>query len=75
MRKLQEHGGETAFPAPVLHELWYSCARIPSSLRRQAIECVIESVVLACFPILEYDRAAADWYAQRQIGMPLSVPD
>ena len=63
MRKLREHDSETAIPAPVWHELRYSCARIPPSLHRQAIECFIESVVLASFPILDYDRAAADWHA------------
>ena len=63
LRKLREHDGETAIPAPVWHELRYSCARIPLSPRRQAIECFIESVVLASFPILDYDRAAADWHA------------
>ena len=63
MRKLREHDGETAIPAPVWHELLYSCARIPPSPHRQAIECYIESVVLASFPILDYDRAAAEWHA------------
>ena len=63
MRKLREFDGETAIPAPVWHELRYSCARIPPSPRRQPIECFIESVVLASFPILDYDRAAADWHA------------
>ena len=63
MRKLREHDGETAIPAPVWHELRYSCARIPPSQHRQAIECFIDSVVLASFPILDYDKAAADWHA------------
>ncbi|MCY4463265.1 MAG: hypothetical protein OXC26_23120 [Albidovulum sp.] len=63
MRNLREHGGETAIPAPVWHELQYGCARIPPSQSRQAIECFVESVVLASFPILDYYRSAADWHA------------
>ena len=63
VRRLREHDGEAAIPAPVWHELRFGCARSPPSRRRQIIESYIEDVVLASFPVLNYDREAADWHA------------
>ncbi len=63
VRRLREHDGEAAIPAPVWHELRFGCARLPQSRRRQVIERYIEDVVLASFPVLDYDREAADWHA------------
>lgn len=63
VRRLREHDGEAAIPAPVWHELRFGCARLPPSRRRQVIERYIEDVVLASFPVLDYDREAADWHA------------
>ena len=63
MRRLREHDGEIAIPAPVWHELRFGCARLPKSRRRDAIERYIEDVVLAGFPVIGYDRDAADWHA------------
>ena len=63
MRKLREHDGEVAIPAPVWHELLFGCARLPPSQLQQAIKSYVEFVVLASFPVLEYDREAADWHA------------
>ena len=72
MRKLREHDGETAIPAPVWHELRYGCARLPPSRRRRAIECFIESVVLASFPILDYNGAAAYWHALERVRLTVA---
>ena len=63
LRRLLSHGGETAIPSIVWHELLFGCARLPKSRRREAIERYLEEVVLESFPILDYDRAAADWHA------------
>lgn len=63
VRRLREHDGETAIPAPVWHEVRFGCARLPPSRRRQVIERYIEDVVLASFPVLDYDAEAADWHA------------
>ena len=63
MRQLRDHESEIAIPAPVWHELRFGCARLAPSRRRQAIEHYIEDVVLASFPVLEYDQEAADWHA------------
>ena len=63
MRRLREHDGEIAIPAPVWHELRFGCARLPESRRRDAIERYIEDVVRTSFPVIGYDREAADWHA------------
>ena len=63
VRELRRHDGEIAIPAPVWHELRFGCARLPPSRRRQAVERYIEDVVLESFPVLDYDREAADWHA------------
>ena len=66
MRRLREHSGEAAIPAPVWHELRFGCARLPPSPRREAIERYIETVVLVSFPVLDYNRDAADWHARER---------
>ena len=63
LRRLREHEGEIAIPAPVWHELRFGCSRLTRSRRREVIERYIEEVVLASFPVLDYDREAADWHA------------
>ena len=63
MLRLREHEDDIAIPAPVWHELRFGCARLAPSRQREAIERYIADVVLASFPVLEYDRRAADWHA------------
>ena len=62
-RRLTQHAGEIAIPAPVWHELRFGVARLPRSKRRDAVERYIEDVVQASFPVLDYDQNAADWHA------------
>jgi tRNA(fMet)-specific endonuclease VapC len=66
LRRLQRHEGETAIASIVWHELQFGCRRLPRSPRRTAIERYLEEVVLASFPILVYDRAAAEWHARER---------
>ena len=63
IRRLSEIDDQAAIGAPVWHELRFGCARLPPSRRRERFEHYIDTVVLANFPILEYDREAADWHA------------
>lgn len=63
MRASALAGGEIAIPALVWHALRYGWARLPKSRRRDAIERYIEDVVRSSFPVIEYDREAADWHA------------
>ena len=66
VRKLRVHGEESAIPAPVWHELRFGCARLPPSRRRDTLERYLEDVVLASFPVLDYDHEAADWHARQR---------
>lgn len=63
LRRLREHEGEMAIPAPVWHELRFGCARLTPSRRREIIERYIHDVLLASFPVLDYNQEAADWHA------------
>ena len=63
IRRLSEIDDEAAIGAPVWHELRFGCARLPPSRRREGFERYIDTVILANFSILEYDREAADWHA------------
>ena len=63
MRKLRDHGAESAIPAPVWHELRFGCARLPPTRRRDALERYLEDVVLASLQVLDYDQEAAGWHA------------
>ena len=66
IRRLQEHEGVIALPAPVWHELRFGCSRLARSCRREVIERYLDEVVLDSFPILDYDWTAADWHARER---------
>ena len=66
IRRLHEHEGAIAIPAPVWHELRFGCTRLARSRQREAIERYIEDVVLGSFPILDYGWKAADWHARER---------
>lgn len=63
LRRLQRHEDEIAIPSVVWHELRFGMERLPISRRRDAIERYLDDVVLRTMPILDYDRAAAEWHA------------
>ena len=69
LRRLASHEGETAIASIVWHELQFGCARLPASRRREAIERFLTDVVLASFPVLDYDRAAAEWHARERVRL------
>ncbi len=69
LRRLGRHEGEAAIGSIVWHELLFGCARLSVSRRREAIERYLEGVVLASFPILDYDRASAEWHARERVRL------
>ena len=69
LRRLRQHEGDIAVPAPVWHEMRFGCARLARTVRRGAIERYIEDVVLESFPILDYGREAADWHARERASV------
>lgn len=62
LKKLEAHGHECAIAAPVWNELIYGCQRLPRGKRREGLETYLQDVVLASFPVLAYDEAAAHWH-------------
>lgn len=66
LQKLRRHEEEIAISSIVWHELRFGVERLPSSRRRDAIERYLDEVVLATMPILDYDRAAAEWHAKER---------
>jgi tRNA(fMet)-specific endonuclease VapC len=77
VKRLDEHGHESAIGAPVWHELLYGCARLPRGKRRSALESYLHDVVQVSFPILPYDEVAAAWHGQERArleGVGKSVP-
>jgi len=62
LKKLETHGHECAIAAPVWNELVYGCQRLPRGARRRGLEAYLQEVVLASFPVLAYDEAAAHWH-------------
>ena len=62
LKRLETDGHECAIAAPVWNELVYGCGRLPRGSRREALETYLQDVVLASFPVLAYDEAAAHWH-------------
>lgn len=80
LRKLEAHGHECAIAAPVWNELTYGCERLPRGKRRDAVGTYLRDVVLASFPVLPYDEAAAYWHGQERarlegLGKPAPYVD
>jgi tRNA(fMet)-specific endonuclease VapC len=62
VRFLEQHGPACAIPAPVWHELWFGCIRLPPSRRRTVLTRWLTTVAQA-MEILPYDANAATWHA------------
>jgi tRNA(fMet)-specific endonuclease VapC len=62
LKRLETDGQDCAISAPVWNELTYGCHRLPRGKRRAALETYLHDVVLASFPVLAYDEAAARWH-------------
>lgn len=80
LKRLDAHGHECAIAAPVWNELIYGCQRLPKGRRRDAIETYLEDVILASFPVLAYDQAAAQWHGRERarlesLGKPAPYVD
>ena len=80
VKQLESNGHECAIAAPVWHELTYRCHRLPRGKRRTALETYLQDVVLASFPVLAYDEAAARWHGHERarlegLGRPAPYVD
>jgi len=80
VRRLDSHVRECAIAAPVWQELTFGAQRLPSGKRRDALETYLHDVVLASFPVLPYDQAAAHWHGDERarlesVGKPAPYVD
>lgn len=80
VKRLESVGHESVIAAPVWHELTYGCQRLPRGKRRDALEQYLQDVVLASFPVLPYDEAAARWHGHERarlegVGKPAPYVD
>jgi tRNA(fMet)-specific endonuclease VapC len=72
LQNLRRHEGETAISSIVWHQLRSGCAGLPRSRRKAALERYLEEIVLPSFPVIDYDRAAAEWHAMERARLAKS---
>lgn len=72
LNKMRRHEGEIAIASIVWHELHFGSARLRAGARREAIERYLAEVIAVSFPILDYDRTAAEWHAAERARLVLS---
>ena len=65
LQKITRFRDDIAIASVVLHELRYGVERLPPSRRRISAERYLHEIV-ATMPILDYDRAAAEWHARER---------
>jgi tRNA(fMet)-specific endonuclease VapC len=63
--RLETYAGQIATAAPVWHELWFGCLRLPDSRRRDFLTDYLR-VIYVELPILAYDARAAEWHARER---------
>ena len=66
LKGLRDHQAEVATAAPIWHEMWFGCCRLPPSAKREAIEEYLRAVIWPTIPILFYDADAAEWHARER---------
>ena len=65
LQKITRHEYEIAIASVVWHELRYGLERLPPSLRRVSGERYLNEIATT-MPMLNYDRAAAEWHARER---------
>ncbi len=63
---MERHRNEISTAAPVWHELYFGCLRLPFSRKREFIDAFLREAVLPNIPILPYDEKAAFWHAEQR---------
>ena len=80
LEKLNIHSGECFISAVTWHELWFGCARLSESKRKDAIESYLNNVIKPTMEILPYSSKASVIHAQERarltnLGNPLPFVD
>ncbi len=66
LKLTERHQLEIVTAAPVWHELFYGCQRLPVSRKREILETFLHDVLKANMTILPYDEQAAEWHAKER---------
>jgi len=66
LKLTQHHQHEIVTAAPVWHELFYGCQRLPVSRKREILETFLQTVLKPNMTILPYDERAAEWHAKER---------
>ena len=66
LKLTERHQHEIVTAAPVWHELFYGCQRLPVSRKREILETFLYEVLKPNMTILPYDEQAAEWHAKER---------
>jgi tRNA(fMet)-specific endonuclease VapC len=66
LKLTERHQHEIVTAAPVWHELFYGCQRLPVSRKREILETFLHQVLKPNMTILPYDERAAEWHAKER---------
>lgn len=66
LKLIERHQHELVTAAPVWHELYFGCQRLPVSRKREILENYLNDVIKPNMIILPYDELAAEWHAKER---------
>ncbi len=66
LKSIERHQYEIVTAAPVWHELYFGCRRLPASRKRQILENYLNDIIKPNMIILPYDERAAEWHAKER---------
>lgn len=66
MRKLKDNAGTVAIATVAWHEILFGYHRMLQSNKREILEAYLWEEIRAKMPLLPYDAAAAEWFAQER---------
>ena len=66
LKLTERYQHEIVTAAPVWHELFYGCQRLPVSRKREILETFLHDVLKPNMTILPYDERAAEWHAKER---------
>jgi tRNA(fMet)-specific endonuclease VapC len=66
LKSIERHQYEIVTAAPVWHELYFGCQRLPASRKRQILENYLNDIIKPNMIILPYDERAAEWHAKER---------
>ena len=69
LKSIERHQHEIVTAAPVWHELYFGCHRLPASRKRQILENYLKDIIKPNMIILPYDERAAEWHAKERVRL------